>query len=64
MKADLQRIRSLLTQMQNNLAFVGSTTTPLNHEFQLEIEMWRLLIAQMERHVQEMERTSRGNKPT
>ena len=63
MKADLQRMRSLLTQMQTNLAFVGSTTTPLNHEFELQIELWRILITQMERHVQEMERTSVGNKP-
>lgn len=63
MKADLERMRSLLTQMQTNLAFVGSTTTPLNHEFELAIEMWRVLIAQMERHVQEMARTRGGNKP-
>ena len=63
MKADLQRMRSLLTQMQNNLAFVGSTTTPLNHEFELQIELWRILITQMERHVQGMERTSGENKP-
>jgi hypothetical protein len=62
MKADLQRMRSLLTQMQTNLAFVGSTTTPLNHEFELQIEMWRILIAQMERHVQKVEQTSGENK--
>jgi len=63
MKADLQRMRSLLSQMQTNLAFVGSTTTPLNHEFELQIDMWRVLIGQTERHIQEMEETSGGNKP-
>jgi uncharacterized protein involved in exopolysaccharide biosynthesis len=63
MKADLQRMRSLLSQMQTNLAFVGSTTTPLNHEFELQIEMWRVLITQTERHVQEMERTGGANRP-
>jgi hypothetical protein len=63
MKADLERMRSLLTQMQTNLAFVGSTTTPLNHEFELEIEMWRVLISQLERHVEVAARTGGDSKP-
>jgi hypothetical protein len=51
LKDDIQKMRGLLNQMQSNLAFVGSTTTPLNHQFQLEIEMWRTLLDHMEREV-------------
>jgi hypothetical protein len=57
LKSDLQKMRSLLSQMQTNLAFVGSTTTPLNHQLELEIQMWRVLIDQTERHLQKLERT-------
>ena len=51
MSADLQRMRVLLNQMQTNLAFVQTTTTPLKHEFELEIEMWQILLNQMERRL-------------
>jgi len=56
MKADLARMRAILGQMQNNIGFVGSTTTPLNHQFSLEIEMWQVLITQMERRVETLEK--------
>ena len=48
-RQDLQKMRAILNQMRNNLAFVGSTTTPLNHQFELEIDMWQALLDQMER---------------
>jgi hypothetical protein len=48
-RQDLQRMRAILNQMRTNLGFVGSTTTPLNHQFQLEIDMWQALLDQMER---------------
>jgi small-conductance mechanosensitive channel len=51
LKNDIQKMRAILSQMQSNLAFVGSSTTPLNHQFQLEIDMWRALLDHMERHV-------------
>jgi hypothetical protein len=57
MGADLQRMRVLLNQMQTNLAFVQATTTPLKHQFELEIDMWQILVNQMERRVASM----RGN---
>jgi hypothetical protein len=57
MSADLQRMRVLLNQMQTNLAFVQATTTPLKHQFELEIDMWQILVNQMERRVASM----RGN---
>jgi len=55
MRSDLQKMRVLLNQMQTNLAFVQNTTTPLKHQFELEIDMWQLLLDQMERRVASME---------
>ena len=48
MRDDIQRMRAILNQMKTNLAFVGSTTTPLAHQFQLDIDMWQALLDQME----------------
>ncbi|SRR6266568_4167234 len=53
LKEDLRQMRALLNQMRANLAFVGSTTTPLAHQFQLEIDMWQALLDRMERKGQE-----------
>ena len=51
LKADLNRMRSLLQQMETNMAFVQNTQTPLKHQFELEIDMWRLQIDDMDRRV-------------
>src|SRR3954471_4798705 len=51
LRADLQRMKALVQQMQINLAFVTNTQGPLKHQFELEIEMWQLEIARMERHL-------------
>jgi hypothetical protein len=48
MKDDIQRMRVILKQMRNNLAFVGNTTTPLAHQFQLDIDMWQALLDHMQ----------------
>src|SRR5690349_15728871 len=48
MRADLQRMRTLVGQMQRNLGFVDSGLTPLKHQFELEIEMWNVLINDMQ----------------
>jgi hypothetical protein len=50
--SDLQRMRVLVNQMQVNLGFVQTTDTPLRHQFELEIEMWQVLIEQMERRLE------------
>jgi hypothetical protein len=52
MQADIQRMRVLIHQMQNNLGAVTSAQDPLKHEFELEIEMWQILLNQMERRMQ------------
>lgn len=55
-RQDLQKMRAILNQMRTNLGFVGSTTTPLNHQFELEIDMWQSLLDQMERRNDEKNR--------
>jgi hypothetical protein len=52
LQADIKRMQVLVHQMQNNLAAVTSAQDPLKHQFELEIEMWQILINQMERTVQ------------
>ena|SRR5215467_8521817 len=52
MEGDIRKMRSLVTQMETNLAFVDTTQSPLKHQFQLEIDAWRTLIDQMERRAQ------------
>jgi len=49
LREDIRKMRALVAQMQSNLAFVDSTQTPLKHQFQLDIDMWNVLINQMER---------------
>ncbi len=51
-QADLQKMRTLVQQMQMNLVSLPPGPTPLRHQFELEIEMWQTLIAHMERQVQ------------
>ncbi len=55
LKADLLRMNSLLNQMRTNLGYVSTTTQPLRHQFELEIDMWQLQIGQMERRLQRLE---------
>jgi predicted RNase H-like nuclease (RuvC/YqgF family) len=52
LRDDLTRMKALVQQMEQNLAFVDTTQSPLKHQFQLEIDMWRTTINQMERRLQ------------
>ena|SRR5215471_9229589 len=49
LRSDVQRMKNVVQQMENNLAFVDTMQSPLKHQFQLEIEMWKTVIAEMER---------------
>jgi hypothetical protein len=49
LRDDIQRMKGLVQQMEQNLAFVDTTQSPLKHQFQLEIDMWKTMIAEMER---------------
>lgn len=51
LRNDLARMKALVQQMETNLAFVDPAQSPLKHQFQLEIDMWKTVIAQMERRV-------------
>ncbi|MFI5087244.1 MAG: hypothetical protein ACHP7I_02520 [Terriglobales bacterium] len=57
---DIARMQSLVRQMEMNLAFVQTTQTPLKHQFELEIEMWRVVLNGMERRVQRLRGTTTG----
>src|SRR5712675_2420244 len=52
-RLDLQRMKSLVQQMQTNLAFVTTIQGPLKHQFELEIEIWQLEIERLERRLGE-----------
>ena len=47
-RADLAKMRALLGQMQRNVAFVSAGDSPLKHQFELEIEMWQLIVHDLE----------------
>ena len=55
LKADVQRMSAILNQMRTNLGYVSTTTQPLRHQFDLEIDMWQTVIGQTERRIQKME---------
>ena len=49
LRDDIRKMRALVRQMETNLAFVDTTQSPLKHQLQLDIDMWNILINQMER---------------
>ena len=49
LKEDLAKMKALVEQMETNLSSVDTSQSPLKHQFQLEIDMWRMMIRQMER---------------
>lgn len=63
MRADSKKMRVVLNQMQTNLAFVTNTNDPLKHQFELEVEMWQLLLSQMDRRIEEMGRRDHNPAP-
>src|SRR5882724_205951 len=56
MRADSKKMHVILNQMQTNLAFVTNTNDPLKHQFELEVEMWQMLLSQTDRRIEEMGR--------
>ena len=55
MKADLKQMRIILNQMANNLAFVSDSQNPLKHQFQLDIEMWQVVMMRMQQRINRLE---------
>ncbi|HET7206296.1 MAG TPA: hypothetical protein VFI95_06915 [Terriglobales bacterium] len=58
MKEELQKMRTLLTQMQVNFALVGNTTTPVNHELELNMQMWQLMLDHMQHRLDKAQNAS------
>ena len=56
LRADVARMQTLVDQMERNLAFVDTTSTPMRHQFELELDMWRLLTNDMQRRLRRAER--------
>jgi len=52
LREDIKKMRSMVRQMETNLAFVDNTQSPLKHQFQLDIDMWKIVIDHLERRVQ------------
>lgn len=49
LRDQVQKMKVLVQQMEQNLAFVGTAQSPLKHQFQLEIDMWKTVIEEMEK---------------
>ena len=56
LRADVTRMKAIVTQMENNLASVSTSQDPLKHQFQLEIDMWNVVIGEMERKLDASEK--------
>ena len=52
LEKDLEKMRTLIEQMQRNLAAAATGESPLKYQFQLDIDMWQLLVQQMERRLE------------
>lgn len=59
---DVTKMRGILNQMQANFSLVGNPTLPANHELELNIDMWRIVIDQMEHRIQRLQKTSQRGK--
>lgn len=55
LKSDAQRMHVLLNQMRTNLAFVDTTQSPLKHQFEIEADMWQVMLDQMDRRISAIE---------
>lgn len=55
LQADSLRMHALLDQMRNNLAFVQNTQSPLKHQFELEIDMWQIMLQHFDAAIERMQ---------
>lgn len=59
LRADLARMQALIEQMERNLAFVDTVSSPMRHQFELELDMWRLVAGRMERKLRDRNKTTK-----
>jgi uncharacterized membrane protein YhiD involved in acid resistance len=62
MQEDAKKMRVILDQMRTNLAFVQTSQTPLKHQFELEIDMWQVLLEQMDRRIDKMQSSAKPSR--
>jgi outer membrane murein-binding lipoprotein Lpp len=55
LRTDIDRLKVILNQMRNNLAFVQTSQTPLKHQFELEADAWQVVIEQMDKRLKAIE---------
>jgi hypothetical protein len=51
MRREIAQMRVLIDQMQRNLAQVASGETALKHQFDLDIQLWRMMVNRMEKQL-------------
>lgn len=51
LRSDIAKLQAMVQQMEMNLAQVDSMQSPLKHQFQLEIDTWKIMIRSMERRL-------------
>jgi hypothetical protein len=56
LRSDVTHMQSLIEQMERNLGFVDTMSTPMRHQFELELEMWRVVTGRMERKLRGVEK--------
>ena|SRR5678815_3639902 len=61
LKADVSQMKVVLNQMATNLAAVSDLQSPLKHQFQLDIEMWQIVIMQTQRRINLMEQGEKSD---
>ena len=54
MLADIAKMRNILDQMDRNKAFAAPGETPLKHQFDLEIDLWRTLLDDLQAQANSM----------
>ena len=56
LRTDIARMKSLVMQMQNNMANIDTVPSPLKHQFELELDMWNVVIGDMQRRLDAAEK--------
>ena len=56
LRADIAKMKIIVEQMRSNLANVSTLQDPLKHQFQLEIDMWNVVIGDMQRKLDAAEK--------
>ena len=56
LRTDIARMKALVMQLQNNQANIDTVPSPLKHQFELELDMWNVVIGDMQRRLDAAEK--------